>query len=1264
MKKKYFVLRSDSAEASARLEYYDSEKKYKARSPPKRAILLRSCFNINRRSDTKHKCVIALHMKDDCFCMLLDAEAELTQWLRALLALQRGGDDENDTGEAPRPTFEHVWQVIVKKRGLGASRNISGRYHLCLNDNTLSLVRIGGGSNSNSTTNTNAAFNETATNQHPPLQHRASSQSIQPQPEELIEFPLIYIKSTGALESFFYMEVGRSAVTGAGELWMLSDDPNIAQNMNSIIQSAMKNMKAKDDLGPKSRNRSSSANESSKPIFMQQRRQTHAGKPMNFSPNSVDVPPTQQFGSASKSQASKESHHSPTSTRHGTAATTGRERCDSLPSRARTASESGSVTHANSVSQQQQRAMSHRSHTLHTRGLSYSPPGAAVSGSPVMSPPSGACSTDSAGSSLSIDETDCCGHSLLEDGVGLTSRFIVPPETQVIPEETPDECWTGVDGFEEDYVNTRIAGLRLPLSDTSGVGTSCSAGTSPADRLVESGPYVPMSPGTAGTSPPHYRHSRTSSIAEDAPVDYRYVGCGGTSSSASGAADSGYVPMSGNGGGDFSYVPIAANPPLDYADMEPARPASRASVTSGTPSTDLRFSEYHLEKVTSYFAPSSDDEDSSSSRPVRAYSVGSRPELVARKNHLDALNAEQTANNQSNASRIRAFSVGSRSKLQQQQAARQSHYHMQCHHPHTHIMHHGAVHNQHSRKASSAPLLSTSWGERTGRTLHGSVEPMDDLMEIDFTRTNKSPVSINTCSGGINIKRRHLKDEGYVDMASKNSSANGYVEMRPLVSSSPPDVMSSPDVVDGYMDMTPGNTGNVNASSTQIPSRQRNSSAPSTSPLQPNCISSPRGLSLPQNIKQYTGRQNNPQQDYINMSASSPRQENRTQPVDLPRKRSQGTPEGYVEMSWNGGRKNTSQLPGSADDYISMSFDKVYKKYQKNLKNHDTISAHSSQPITIRSNQTDSSPKPPPGYLPLVVGSNSTTRQRRESKDSGVVTPSGSQNTIFPFSPSSPTKAFMPNKLYNQRKCQVDASSGTVCLDDANEDDIKPQTTVEPITEKDEKNLHNNCSDTSTSGNDSDYINCSPVRRMSDPSGDYALMLTPTVVTGDTAITTIVQSEASSAEFRPIHAAPESVNSTRKVPEVSSPKNVSNAQNRLLFERRADITSNNNNNINNNNNNNTNQQQQHKEQLEGSAGYELLAVRPSSAGGERIVSRPGSVGGERELHYASLDLPPEAERSPRCPDAPLSASPSPNPEPAFTYAQIDFLKSENLKVKH
>lgn len=36
MKKKFFVLRGDSPDIPARLEYYDSEKKWKANHPPKR----------------------------------------------------------------------------------------------------------------------------------------------------------------------------------------------------------------------------------------------------------------------------------------------------------------------------------------------------------------------------------------------------------------------------------------------------------------------------------------------------------------------------------------------------------------------------------------------------------------------------------------------------------------------------------------------------------------------------------------------------------------------------------------------------------------------------------------------------------------------------------------------------------------------------------------------------------------------------------------------------------------------------------------------------------------------------------------------------------------------------------------------------------------------------------------------------------------------------------------------------------------------------
>lgn len=57
---------------------------------------------------------------------------------------------------------------------------------------------------------------------------------------------------------------------------------------------------------------------------------------------------------------------------------------------------------------------------------------------------------------------------------------------------------------------------------------------------------------------------------------------------------------------------------------------STTSITSGTPSTDLRFSEYHLDKVKSYFSPMEDDHEEQ--RPTRAYSIGSRPEKFKNKN--------------------------------------------------------------------------------------------------------------------------------------------------------------------------------------------------------------------------------------------------------------------------------------------------------------------------------------------------------------------------------------------------------------------------------------------------------------------------------------------------------------------------------------------------------------------------------------------------------------------------------------------------------
>lgn len=107
MKRKYFVLLADDDKSPARLEYYDSEKKFKSSksTKPKRTIHLKNCFNINRRLDTKHDNVIALSTREEVFCMLLDDETEMNKWLKLLLILQRGENIENTTSDTPQPNY-------------------------------------------------------------------------------------------------------------------------------------------------------------------------------------------------------------------------------------------------------------------------------------------------------------------------------------------------------------------------------------------------------------------------------------------------------------------------------------------------------------------------------------------------------------------------------------------------------------------------------------------------------------------------------------------------------------------------------------------------------------------------------------------------------------------------------------------------------------------------------------------------------------------------------------------------------------------------------------------------------------------------------------------------------------------------------------------------------------------------------------------------------------------------------------------------------
>ncbi|CAH1119453.1 unnamed protein product [Phaedon cochleariae] len=350
-RKKWFVLRAETAESSARLEYYDSEKKFHNGQAAKRSIQLKTCFNINKRHDTKHKHVIALYTKDDCFCVVLDSEEELESWLKTLLSLQHG--EEAADGETPRPTFEHVWQVVVLNRGLGTGR--TGNYRLCLTDKTLSLIKKD---------DTNC----------------------------VIHLQLTNIRSCGSLKNYFFLEIGRSSLLGAGEVWMESEDTNIAQNIHTTIFHAMSTNSKHDEM----RVRSSSATESSKP------------------------------NNTYKKQFPKPAYF-----------THGRERCDSMPSRPRAVSEG---THP---------APGGRSYPAQARSHHPpSPPSAAA-----HSPLSAACSTtdsSTGGSSYSLAADEADGGGAGGGGVGeFEVRYPVPltPDEAIAEEDCPESPPCGMHGM-------------------------------------------------------------------------------------------------------------------------------------------------------------------------------------------------------------------------------------------------------------------------------------------------------------------------------------------------------------------------------------------------------------------------------------------------------------------------------------------------------------------------------------------------------------------------------------------------------------------------------------------------------------------------------------------------------------------------------------------------------------------------------------------------------------------------------------------------
>ncbi|XP_024885808.1 flocculation protein FLO11 isoform X3 [Temnothorax curvispinosus] len=919
MKKKYFVLRGESPGSFACLEYYDSKKKFENRQPPKRSILLHSCFNINKRGDTKHKHVIALYTKDECFCLILDNEKELDEWLKAMLRLQSG--DVPD-GEQPRPTFEHVWQVTMQKRGLGARKNIHGPYRLCLTDQTLSLVKIGAQDNSDS-----------------------------------IEISLNYIRRCGFANDIFYIEVGRSAVTGDGEFWMAVEDNNIALNMYDVITTAMRNSKSsKDEVGPRQRTRSSSANEASKPISVLTRR--HTGQKLHsFSPleeqttHKEQVEPLQEQ-TATPTVLTQCSQSRSTSSTNTVTGATGRDRCDSLPSRARTTSEGQPATIVLSHPRGAH-IMSHvpRPHSMCGRGLSYSPP---VTSMPI-SPSSDVCSSDSAGSSPSMDD---CGENIMEEStISRYGHSLTPDEPVILDKKGDDYALWSTSHPHLKYSPNFKSHSPSQSSYQSEMYSPC--GSSPG----RGGVYIPMSPATTAHS-----HSRGSSLVEESTVD-------------------GYVPMAPVG--DDGYVdmdPVNSHNGHFPDDMS-QNDGSSCSVTSGTPSTDLRFSEYHLDKVTSFLTPGEDLQ----ARPTRAYSVGSRPEQANRhrKNRLDI--TPQDAN------RVRAFSVGSRSK--RPEIGRLANI----------ITAPLPSSDTSNSKSSSAPLLSSSWGHNSGCS--GASDRMEDLMELDFTRPS-IPTALSSPPSSCSQPQSQPQPYSTYSTATDTSS---YVDMSP---GQAPISTTAP-----YVDMSGINKINRNNNNNTITANHNHSHIhissltfahkPVITTLKPVEEAEGPYMKMDGTIEDWTHSEASPKQ------VSSPIQEDtyqtngppgstRTAPVDLPQPRR--PPEGYVEMSFKA-------RPSLEQDYINMSMGN--NRNNRKTRTGSRKEKSRSQPIAI---QAGSKPSKTPNFLPLN-GSPTSESLASTPASPPRATPTGSSATIFPFSLNSPQSPVKPFTKKNDEFSTTDISN-------------------------------------------------------------------------------------------------------------------------------------------------------------------------------------------------------------------------------------------------
>ncbi|XP_034720571.1 insulin receptor substrate 2-A-like isoform X2 [Etheostoma cragini] len=234
---KYFVLRAGSHTGPSRLEWYKSQKKFTAmeKSAGKAAlygstkvIYLRCCLGVSRSSSSRKGHTVVLYAKDQTMVLVVEDQWEQAEWYLAIKKLMEEeqkdeehgeGFDEEDDGYCTLPpvaSFKEVWPVTVKPRGLGSSKSLLGESRLCLTATSLILVRV-------------AACSDLAS----------------------VTIPLLSVRRFGHLDGSFFLELGRSAQNGPGEIWMEAREqgnPAIAQHIHEVVRETVRALRALPDF--------------------------------------------------------------------------------------------------------------------------------------------------------------------------------------------------------------------------------------------------------------------------------------------------------------------------------------------------------------------------------------------------------------------------------------------------------------------------------------------------------------------------------------------------------------------------------------------------------------------------------------------------------------------------------------------------------------------------------------------------------------------------------------------------------------------------------------------------------------------------------------------------------------------------------------------------------------------------------------------------------------------------------------------------------